>query len=129
MEWLVEQITKKHGIAIRCENDKQPKPLSDDIRVVLFQATRELLRNIAKHARACTGKVSLTRQNNQIRIDVEDDGVGFDFAETESQVGSKEGGFGLFSIRERLKYLGGCLECESREGSGTRISLIAPLKE
>ena len=128
LEWLAEQTSKKHGLAIRCESDKQPKPLADDIRVVLFQATRELLANIAKHARARTGKVSITRQDNQIRIDVEDDGVGFDFTGAEARVGSRDGGFGLFSIRERMKYLGGCLECASGEGRGTRMSLVAPLK-
>ena len=56
LEWLAEQTSKKHGIALHFESDKQPKPLADDIRVVLFQATRELLANIAKHARARSGR-------------------------------------------------------------------------
>ena len=111
------------------ESDKEPKPLSDDIRVVLFQATRELLANIAKHAHARNARVSIFKDNSHIRINVEDDGVGFDFTEAEAHVGSSDGGFGLFSIRERMKYLGGCLECESGEGRGTSISLRAPLKQ
>ena len=54
---------------------------------------------------------------------MEDDGVGFDFTGTEARVGSRDGGFGLFSIRERLKYLGGCLECAS--GAGPRNQDVA----
>ena len=129
LEWLAEQTSKKYGIALHFESDKQPKPLADDMRVILFQATRELLVNIAKHAVPGPARYPLTRQDNQIRINVEDDGAGFDITGTEARVGSRDGGFGLFSIRERMKYLGGCLECASGEGRGTRMSLVAPLKK
>jgi signal transduction histidine kinase len=49
-------------------------------------------------------------------------------AAAEAKLGSNGGGFGLFSIRERLKHLGGSLELCSGAGRGTRISIIAPLK-
>jgi signal transduction histidine kinase len=103
--------------------------MGDDIKVVLFQSTRELLVNIAKHAGARNAWVSVRKDNGNIRINVEDDGIGFDFAEAESRIGRSDGGFGLLSIRERINYLGGHLECESGEGRGTRISLVVPLRQ
>jgi signal transduction histidine kinase len=128
LEWLSEQTQSQYGIKTSFANDRQEKPLDDEIRVVLFQAARELLVNVAKHSQADTARLSVERRDNQVRINVEDDGIGFDMAAAEATVGSNGGGFGLFSIRERLKHLGGCLECSSQAGQGTRISMIAPLK-
>jgi len=128
LEWQMEEIRKLYGLTITFENTLQSAPLDDDMRVILFQATRELLVNVAKHAGAKSARVCLKKNDSHIRINVEDDGAGFDMAAAEQRVG-KNGGFGLFSIRERLKYLGGSLECDSRQGCGTRISLVAPMKK
>ena len=127
VEWLTQQTQKQHGIVLAFEDDGQPKPLSEDVRVLLFQAVRELLVNIAKHAQTRTAKVSITRDADQVRVDVEDDGVGFDSAEIGSSVDTT-GRFGLFSIRVRLEPLGGHMEVESKPGHGTRVTLVAPLK-
>ncbi|MDY6839413.1 MAG: PAS domain-containing protein [Thermodesulfobacteriota bacterium] len=127
VEWLTQQAERQHGIVVDFEDDGQPKPLSEDVRVLLFQAARELLVNIAKHAKARTAKVSITRDGNQVRVDVEDDGVGFDIAEIGPSVDTS-GKFGLFSIRMRLEPLGGHTEVDSKPGQRTRVALIAPLK-
>jgi len=127
VEWLGEQIQNQYGILFNFENDKQPKPLNDEIRVTLFHAVRELFINITKHAQAHNAKVFVQREGNEIRINVEDDGVGFDISQINSHLG-RTGGFGLFNIRERLNYIGGKLKIESKIGNGTRITLQAPLK-
>jgi signal transduction histidine kinase len=88
---------------------------------------RELLFNAVKHAQARHVKVTIRRDNHHIRINVEDDGVGFDTAKL-GYYASGTSGFGLFSIRERLDYLGGRLELESEPGHGTQVSLVAPLR-
>ena len=126
-EWLVEQIQKKHGIASEFEDDQQTKPLDEDIRVLLFRTIRELLVNVVKHAQARKVKVSIRKIGSEINIDVEDDGVGFDLTEVAS-IATKTGGFGLFSIRERLERLGGHLEIESGPGRGCKVTVRAPLK-
>ena len=127
VEWLTQQTQKQHGIVLAFEDDGQPKPLSEDVRVLLFQAVRELLVNIAMHAQARTAKVYITRDDNQVRVDVEDDGIGFDSAAIGPSVDTT-GRFGLFSIRVRLEPLGGHMEVYSKPGHGTRVTLIAPLK-
>jgi len=127
VEWLTEQIQEKHGIQIDFEDDRQPKPMNEEIRLTLFKATRELLINIVKHAQASKAKVSIWREDISIRIRVEDDGVGFSTSE-DKQLG-KTTEFGLFNIRERIKYLGGEIEVESEPGRGTRVTLSAPSEE
>ena len=125
MEWLTEQIRDQHHIQVDFEDDRQAKPMSDEIRISLFKAVRELLINIAKHSKAHKAKVSTRREDNIIRVIVEDDGVGFSIPEDKSL--TKIGGFGLFSVHERLKYLKGDFEIDSKPGQGTRITLVAPL--
>jgi signal transduction histidine kinase len=93
----------------------------------LFQAARELLVNIAKHSKARTAKVSITRDDNQVRVDVEDDGIGFDCDRIGPSVDTADR-FGLFSIQMRLQPLGGHMEVDSKPGQGTRVTLVAPLK-
>jgi len=126
-EWLTERIGKGHGIATEFEDDEQPKPLDDDTRTVLFRDVRELLTNVVKHAQAKKVKVSIRKDRSRIHVIVEDDGRGFD-PEKVAATAAKNGVFGLFSIRERLKQLGGNIEIESGSGHGTRVTLLAPLK-
>jgi len=126
VEWLGEQIGKQHGIAFEVENDGGPKPLDEDVRFLLFRAASELLVNVVKHAQAESVQVSIKRDGSYIRVAVKDDGVGFDASEIGSRWNSAKG-FGLFSIRERLGYVGGHLEIESEPGCGTLATLVAPL--
>ncbi len=127
IEWLAEHIQKQYGIPTKFENDREPKPLSDDIQVILFQATRELLLNVVKHSQASSAKVTIQKDNLDIRVIVEDNGVGFNITEAGSHL-SKTGGFGLFSIHERLKHFGGHCEIESESGRGTKVILAAQLR-
>ena len=127
VEWLLERIQEQHGIRSRFENDKEKKPMDEDIRIVLFQAVRELLINVTKHARTKRVKVSIRRRDGIVEIKVKDWGVGFNVFEAYS-CNSKTGGFGLFSIRERLSHLGGRVIVESQPGKGTEVTLLAPLK-
>jgi len=125
VEWLAEMMQEQHGLRIEVQTDKGPKPLDDEIRVLLFQAVRELLVNVIKHAQATRVRVGIGREGTSLRIKVEDNGVGLPVSLDAPLAGR---GFGLFSIRERLKYLGGHLEAESEPGQGTRVSLVVPLK-
>jgi len=122
VEWLVERLQEQHGIQANFIDDAKPKPLDHEIRIVLFRAVHELLFNIAKHAHAKNVAVTTKREGKNIHIQVADDGVGFDIANIE-----KRSGFGLFSIRERLDFLGGKLEIDSKPGQGTKVTLVAPL--
>ncbi len=126
-EWLSEEIEKKHGIETDFEDDGQPKPLDDDIRLLLFRFLRELLTNTVTHAQAKKIKVTLRTVNSQIQVCVEDNGIGFDPVKVQSLL-EKRGKIGLFGIQEELQHLGGHLEIESAPGCGCKVVMTAPLK-
>ncbi|MHC4230966.1 MAG: sensor histidine kinase, partial [Planctomycetota bacterium] len=128
VEWLVRKTRAEHGILAVFRNDGRPKPLDNDVRVLLFQAVRELLINVAKHAKAQNVTVSARRRQDEILVTIEDDGVGFD----PSRLGArsrKNTGFGLFSVRERLGHIGGRLDIDSNPNAGTRVTLTAPINQ
>ncbi|MGD2095841.1 MAG: PAS domain S-box protein, partial [Phycisphaerales bacterium] len=126
-EWLEEQIQRKHGIETEFEDDGQPELLDEDVRVLLFRDVRELLINVVKHAKASKVKVSISGIDNDIQVCVEDNGVGFN-ADEIALLPTRDGGFGLFSIRERLERIDGLLEIESAPDKGSRITMTAPIK-
>jgi PAS domain S-box-containing protein len=126
LERLAAVFEQKHNILIYYKDDGKSKHLDEDIRVMLFQMTRELLMNVVKHAKAHRIEVSTIRRGRTIRITVQDDGVGFDKKILKTK-GSE--GMGLFSIGERITQVGGSAEVKSKIGGGTVITLAAPLKQ
>ena len=126
VDWLCGQMREQHRLSIAFQNDTQPKPMGDDISLVLFNAVRELLVNAAKHARAEEVTVEISRNGNSVRVVVEDNGNGFDLKKVTAR-DEKKGGFGLFNIRERLTRMGGDLIITTRPGGGTHVLLKAPL--
>lgn len=125
VEWLAELIQKQHGIMVKVQTDRSPKSMNDEIRVILFQTMRELLANVAQHANAKNIRIFIAREDATLEVKIEDDGLGMGIS-----VDAAHGpfGFGFFSIRERLKYLGGHLDVVSEPGWGTRVTLQVPLK-
>ena len=126
IRWLVEQFAEKYNLQFDFKDDGRSKPLDENIRLLLFQAARELLTNVVKHSQAKRIKVSLSREVCKIRISVEDDGVGFDSSIVQPY-SAKTGAFGLFNIRESLRECDGRLKIQSEVGAGTQVLLIAPL--
>lgn len=124
---LTEQIEERYGIPCRFAADREPKPLTDDSSVVLYHVIRELLFNVIKHSGARSSGVEIRAADGRIEISVVDDGVGFDATGFGETFGTS-GGFGLFSIRERLHHLGGSLSIRSTAGEGTRVDVAAPLE-
>jgi signal transduction histidine kinase len=127
LEHLVEQLQEQHGIFGTYADDGQAKALSEDTRILLFRAAGELLVNVAKHSGARSVSVTSRREDDNIIVCIEDDGIGFDPGVSAFRSGRNHG-FGLFSIRERLGHIGGRLIIESQPGNGARVTLMAPLK-
>ncbi len=119
MEWFAKQVRAQHGIKVDVQQDMEPIPMDDEIKVLLFRSVRELMINIVKHAQARNARVTIRRENDDVSIEVEDDGVGIKDQRQDPKLKSNSG-FGLFSIRERLHYLGGQVQVESEQGRGTQ---------
>lgn len=127
LEWLGDQLGQEHDVNLRVDADGAVDDLPDDTRVVLFQAARELIVNAIKHAGPRHIVVSAALSGGEATVSVVDDGSGFDVARLNTS-GAEMTTFGLFSIRERLDYLGGSMTIESRPGSGTSVILRAPAR-
>lgn len=127
LEWLAEQFELRHNLKVRVEGDQLRLVLPEAIRITLFRCVQELLTNCVKYAAAQTVTIRLHTEASDFSISVRDDGVGFD-ASILAKVSEPGRGFGLFSIRERLRYFGGSLVIESNIGLGTNIKLLLPLE-
>lgn len=125
LEELTELITSSSGINIGFQAKKMAEPLPHDLQILLFQVTRELLINVAKHSQASEAGVYVTSYPREICIWVEDNGIGFDGKI--NYKASATGGFGLLSVYERLRYVGGRISIHSSPGKGTRVKVTAPV--
>ncbi len=125
VEWFAKHVRSQHGIMVDVQKDLVPIPMDDEIKVLLFRSVRECMINIVKHAQARNARVTIRKEDDGVNIEVEDDGVGFNSVQRDPRLKS-DSGFGLFSIRERLHYLGGQVQVESEKGRGTKITLMVP---
>jgi len=123
VEWLAEQMQERYGVPIAFNCNGNIEEPDNDCRILLFQSTRELIINSITHANARMIKIDLRKEKQMIRIEVTDDGVGFD-----AMLIHRTSGFGLLSIRERLKYVGGRMLIKTGLGKGTRIAMLAPIR-
>lgn len=127
IETMAENFRKQHAISVSFDNSGWNDPaIGRDLQVLLYQAVRELLWNIVKHARADQVLLSLKADKSGVRIAVEDNGIGFP-AGSNRKTDLKAGKFGLFSIRERLSPLGGDLRIDSVPGR-TRVTITVSRK-
>ena len=127
-DWVDEQIEKRHGLETEVIVVGQKKTLDNDVRAILFRNTRELLTNTIKHARGSKVTVRLEFGEIDLKVVVWDNGVGFDPGAL-SDSSQSPGGFGLFSIQERMADLGGALKIESAPGKGCTAILTMPVEE
>ncbi|GAM10777.1 oxygen sensor histidine kinase NreB [Geobacter sp. OR-1] len=126
LKWLGRQIETDYGIMVRFSDDSSARTMPAELRSVLYHAVRELLINIAKHSQAETASLSVSCENSDYVIKVEDKGIGFDLDTIDENLAVDEGGFGLFNIRRRIHYLGGKLEITSAPGEGVRVTIRIP---
>jgi two-component system CheB/CheR fusion protein len=123
LEWLTTQMEVVHGLTVELRAEQPFVIPQEGMRVLLFQIIRELLFNVVKHAGTDRASVSIVEVDGGLRITVADGGDGFDPDALEPR---PEGGFGLFSVRERLQLFGGRLEMHSSPGEGARMTAIIP---
>jgi signal transduction histidine kinase len=128
LDWLAEKTTEQYEIPVKFVHPETIENIDESTAILLFQSVRELLFNMVKHAGAATASISMKKDGSDLEIIVEDDGKGLDVPLLDSQ-GHLRGGFGLFSIQERLGNQGGYMEIDSAVGQGTRITLVFPLDQ
>lgn len=118
---LLRQFRSRNSIEVTAELEEVGKPQSQSL---VYRAARELLTNVAKHARATTVRVDLQRRGDRVVLTVEDDGIGFDPAEIDNSLAA--GHIGLGSLLARFDAMGGSMRVMSGKGRGTEVTVISP---
>jgi DNA-binding NarL/FixJ family response regulator/signal transduction histidine kinase len=132
LKWLGNYM-QKHNLAVTVAvPDELDLKLPEDQVVLLFQSVRELLMNSLKHSGAGRAAVIMQQREGHLQVEVSDEGKGFDHtpvdaAEESSAHSGISSKFGLFSIQERMRALGGSFKVHSEVGSGTIATLSLPL--
>lgn len=98
------------------------------VSLTIFRIVQEALNNITKHAKANNISVNIEFIDKEIKLYINDDGVGFKSQDTK-QGNRVEAGFGLLSMKERVDLLGGNIQIVSHPGKGTRIFIILPFNQ
>ena len=127
LEWLADEIQKEHKIEVFFKDDEKNKPLDEDKRTIIFRTVREVLFNSIKHARATRIDVSVKGTGKKLKIEIKDDGIGFDPAKLKTQSVRKHS-MGILSLKERLDHLDCTFHFYSKPDKGTRVMITAPLQ-
>jgi len=124
VRWFVDQIPagrpQTHLAVEECEG----KALSSEVKTAAFRIAQEAVTNVLRHARARNVWVSLAGGRSTLELTVRDDGRGFDLATVRR---SPAASFGLSSMEERVRLVGGQLEIRTSPGAGTEVRARFPL--
>jgi PAS domain S-box-containing protein len=122
IEWQAQEFQNRTGIRCRVTFPQEPLVLDVDRSTAIFRIFQESLTNVARHAQATRVEARLEKDSTQIRLQVSDNGKGFDLEEVK---GRKS--LGLVGMQERALLLNGEIKLESVPGKGTNLSLYIPL--
>jgi signal transduction histidine kinase len=128
VEWLRTQYQKQYGFKIKIEAEENSIELDEEIRLVLYQAIRELLNNTAKHAKATLVQIVFNVIGQDLFIRYSDNGKGFNTHRLDKRLDNLRG-FGIFNIKDRISYLDGEFEMTSEPGEGVTVHIQAPRKK
>ncbi len=116
---VAERWSSLNGIPAQVTTTGTVRPIQPEAEFALLRAAQEALANVARHARASRVGLTISYMENEVALDVRDDGIGFDPA-------LPGAGFGLVAMRQRIAALAGTLQVESEPGGGTAISACVP---
>ncbi len=123
LQSFAEHLSNETGIPVHVEVAGSPMDLDSEIGRNLFAATREAVRNAVKHGRPNSVQISICYSQTSVRIEVVDDGIGFEAGAPRIAAGH----YGLLGMRERMEQLGGSLRLLSDRSRGTRVIAELPL--
>jgi|GEM_PF-762083 PAS domain S-box-containing protein len=124
LEWVTQEFQEKTKISCKFVTDVTELDLKKDYALAVFRITQEALTNIARHAKATDVKVNLNYQEDVLKLEIKDNGIGFNPEKLKNR-----NSFGLIGIKERIVLLGGSFDIWGQVGQGTKISISIPLKK
>jgi PAS domain S-box-containing protein len=124
ISWYVQGLLERSGLEVHLDISKEFGRLPRDMELVIFRLVQECLTNIHRHSESETASIRLTRESNQITLDIRDQGKGMSPARL-AEIQSGRSGVGIGGMRERLRQFEGTMNIEA-DSSGTRIFTIIP---
>ena len=128
LEDAADLLAKSGNLKIETQIDNVDETLSHDAEISIYRVVQEWLNNVVKHAQASTARLIVRKEAGVVRLILEDDGIGFDYAAVMNRT-SGESGYGLANLRERVRLLEGNLKIETAPGKGTRLSVEIPFSK
>lgn len=123
LKWLAGEMKRGYGLSVHVDTDGEtPAGFPIELQAVLFRSARELLINVARHAKVNDARLSCLCEQGRVTLAVSDAGGGFNWRNVLPELG----GFGLSSIRERIVSLGGDMDIDSSPGQGATIVVSVP---
>ncbi|WP_246099831.1 sensor histidine kinase [Tessaracoccus rhinocerotis] len=123
---MLERVSKETGLQTELHVDDTLPILPTDVEVALLRTAQSAVGNVRQHASATRIDMSLIDADDSVRLDIVDDGIGFDVTAWE-QAGDASSSYGLWFMRSRLRELGGGLDIESAAGEGSAVSAHLPI--
>jgi signal transduction histidine kinase len=132
LEWMADEMRQTYQIEVQVQDDGAPKPMDPAVSATLFRAVRELLINVARHAKVRRATVqTVCSPAGLLDVTVRDAGAGFDVSAALPALAAAsltgDVGVGLLGVRERIGYLGGEMQVNSAPGEGTSVLIRVPL--
>lgn len=125
---MLDRAEDETGLRTELHVDEALPTLSTEVEVALLRTAQSALANVRLHAGASQVVMSLIDSGPAVRLDLIDDGAGFDVPAWEQAAEAGAGSYGLRFMRTRLRELGGGLDIESTPGEGTAISVHLPIQ-
>lgn len=122
IEWQTGEFQNRTGIKCKFSFNSDDIVIDQDMATALFRIFQESLTNVARHAKASSVQVNLKCDNNNIMLQVKDNGIGI----TEAQI-SDARSFGLIGMRERVHPFGGKVVIQAKKDKGTTLSVTIPM--
>jgi signal transduction histidine kinase len=119
LEWQGREVSRHSDLEVDVESENVSDDLPDEHRVCVYRLVQEALNNAVRHSGAHNAHVRVEQNDGRIRVQVSDDGRGFDSKRTR--------GMGILGMEERVRRLGGTLNIESKPGHGATISAELPV--
>jgi signal transduction histidine kinase len=122
---MTQQVSHEFGVPVECRISGKPFDLEQSTAHELLMVVREALHNAMRHGQPTKVQVDIGFEKEEFRVQVHDDGCGFNPEVASAQ---PNGHYGLVGIQERAKRIGGVLILNSQPGAGTELTLSVPRK-
>ena len=127
LRWLARTVEKRTGVAVELEVAGSDEGGDKDAETLVFRIVQEALTNIQRHSGSTVARIRLEKEQNEIRLEIEDDGRGLP-EDLREKTALTAAGVGMAAIQQRVRELGGQLQIQSRE-RGTSIVVTMPILE